>query len=73
MLDGRISSGSSEFANMCRFQEVQAMWEEVQEELKQKKVRTEELKVKLTQSEAETTEQVRLIPHGPPGGEGLRH
>lgn len=35
------------------------MWEEVQEQLKQKKVRTEELKVRLTQSEAETTEQVR--------------
>lgn len=40
-------------------QEVDGMWEEVQEELKQKKVRVEELKVKLSLSEAETTQQVR--------------
>lgn len=41
-------------------QEMDGMWEEVQEELKQKKVRMEELKVNLSQSEAETTRQVRL-------------
>lgn len=40
-------------------QEVHGLWEEVQEELRQKKVRTEELEVRLTQSEAQTTEQVR--------------
>lgn len=54
---------------MLHVQEVQGLWEEVHEELKQKKIRMKELNVKLTQCESETAEQVRCrlyyVPQGP--------
>lgn len=45
---------------MC-VQEVYALWEEVQEEIKMKKIGMKELDVRMTQCETERTSQVRQV------------